>query len=309
MVEVGRELIAMDRSSFAIETQELTKRFGRQLAVDNLTMAVPKGSVFAFLGKNGAGKTTTIRMLMNLLNRTSGEARIMGLDCARESMKIRKRIGYVGDNQRMYDWMTTREIMWFCKGFRDDWNDDFASDLQARLELPDEKKVGALSRGMQAKLALLLAMAHKPEILILDEPTSGMDVVVRRDFIKRIIELTQGEGRSIFFSSHLVHEVERVADWVGVIDKGKLVWCSTINELKSSIKQITLTFDALPESFSVIPGLLNVESVAGQTIITVRDFSDGTCAAAASLHPKHMQVNDLGLEDIFVKLVDNEGSE
>lgn len=299
----------MDNSVFAIETKGLTKRFGRQAAVDNLSLAVPKGSVFAFLGKNGAGKTTTIRMLMNLLDKTSGDARVMGLDCGRESMEIRRRTGYVGDNLKMYDWMTINQIMWFCKGFRAGWNDEFASDLQKKLDLPGEKKVGALSRGMQAKLALLLAMAFRPEVLILDEPTTGLDVVVRRDFLTGIIELMHEEGRTIFFSSHLVHEVERVADWVGIVDKGKLIWCSTIDDLKSSIKQIVLTFDSVPDSFSVIPGVLQVESVARQSTVTVRDYSDSTYTAAASLLPKHIQVNGLGLEDIFVKLVGCEGGD
>lgn len=299
----------MNSSAFAIETQGLTKKFGRQTAVDDLTFAVPKGSVFAFLGKNGAGKTTTIRMLMNLLDKTSGSARVMGRDCARESMEIRKHTGYVGDNLGMYDWMTVREIVWFCKGFRPDWDDQFASVLQDKLELPDDKKVRALSRGMRAKLALLLAMAFRPEVLILDEPTTGLDVVVRRDFMEGIIELMHEEGRTIFFSSHLVHEVERVADWVGIVDKGKLVWCSPTDDLKSSVKQMILTFDELPASFSAIPGVLKVESIAKQSTVTVRDFSDETYSAAASLHPRHIRVCDLGLEDIFVNMVGTEGGD
>ncbi|MCL5105274.1 MAG: ABC transporter ATP-binding protein [Armatimonadetes bacterium] len=299
----------MNNGAYAIETKQLTKRFGRQAAVDNLTVAVPTGSVFAFLGKNGAGKTTTIRMLMNLLDATSGDARVLGMDCGRDSFEIRKRIGYVGDNQRMYDWMTTRQIMWFCKGFRAGWNDEFASDLQKKLDLPDGKKISALSRGMQAKLALLLAMAFRPEVLILDEPTSGLDVVVRRDFIEGVIELMHEEGRTVFFSSHLVHEVERVADWVGIIDAGKLIWCSTLDELKSSVRQMVMTFDSPPESFSAIPGVLKVESMARQSTVTVRDYSESTFAAAMSLGPKHIQVDGLGLEDIFVKLVGNEGGE
>lgn len=295
----------MDSSKCAIETQGLTKRYGRYAAVDDLTLSVPKGSVFAFLGKNGAGKTTTIRMLMNLLDKTSGKASVMGLDCGRDSFKIRKHIGYVGENMQMYDWMTTRQIMWFCKAFRPGWDDGFASDLQEKLDLPDEKKVGAMSRGMQTKLALLLAMAFKPEVMILDEPTTGLDVVVRRDFLEGVIELMHEEGRTIFFSTHLVHEVERVADWVGVIDNGRLIWCTPVEELKSSVKQIVMTFDSLPESFSTIPGVLKVESMARQSAVTVRDYSESTFAAAMSLGPKHIQVDDLGLEDIFVRLVGN----
>ena len=220
---------------YAIETANLTKRFGRKAAVDGLSLKVPEGSVFAFLGRNGAGKTTTIRILLDLLNRTSGDAKVLGLDCVKGALEIKKRIGYVAEAQKMYDWMKVDEIIWFCKGFYPDWDDAFAAELKHRLEIPGDQKIGHMSRGMQAKLAPLLAMAYRPELLILDEPTAGLDVVVRRDFIEGVIEIIQEEGRTVFFSSHLVHEVERVADWVGIIDKGKLIHCSTTEDLKAGV--------------------------------------------------------------------------
>jgi ABC-2 type transport system ATP-binding protein len=287
----------------AIETVELTKRYGHHLAVDNLDLSVPKGSVFAFLGRNGAGKTTTIRILLDLLNRTSGEARILGLDCVKNALEIKSRIGYVAEGQKMYDWMKTDEIIWFCKGFYPGWDDTFAAELKEKLELPGNRKVGQMSRGMQAKLALLLAMAYRPELLILDEPTTGLDVVVRRDFLEGIIELIQQEGRTVFFSSHIVHEVERVADWVGVIDKGKLVWSSSMDGLKTSIKRIICGFDSPPASFSGIPGVLSVEKSGRQSAMTVKDFSDETIAAVKALKPTNLMIEDLNLEDIFVAIV------
>lgn len=288
---------------YAIETEGLTKRFGRQIAVNDLTLKVPKGSVFAFLGRNGAGKTTTIRILLDLLNRSSGEAKILGLDCVKNSLEIKKRTGYVAEAQRMYDWMKVDEIIWFCKGFYADWDDALAAELKDRLELPGGKKIGQMSRGMQAKLALLLAMAYRPELLILDEPTAGLDVVVRRDFLEGVIELIQEEGRSVFFSSHIVHEVERVADWVGIIDKGRLIWCSPMDDLKSSVKRLMLCFDGPPASVNSIPGLLTAETAGRQCAVTVRDFTDDTIAAAKALNPTDLTVQDLGLEDIFVALV------
>ena len=291
-----------NNGSYAVETTELTKRFGKHLAVDHLTMQVPAGSVFAFLGRNGAGKTTTIRILLDLLNRTSGQAHILGLDCVKGSLEIKKRIGYVAEGQKMYDWMKVDEIIWFCKGFYPDWDDALAAELKDKLELPGRSKIGEMSRGMQAKLALLLAMAYRPELLILDEPTAGLDVVVRRDFLEGVIELIQEEGRTVFFSSHIVHEVERVADWVGVIDHGKLIWCSTLDEMKSSIKRLVLGFDTPPAS-PRIPGLLTTESSGRQLAVTVRDFSDETVAAAKALGASDISVQDLNLEDIFVALV------
>ena len=233
-------------TGYAIETAGLTKRFGRNTAVDNLTLKAPRGSVFAFLGRNGAGKTTTIRILLDLLDRTSGEARVLGMDCIRDALEIKRRTGYVAEAQRMYDWMTVDEIIWFCKQFYPTWDDAFAADLKRRLELPGDRRVGELSRGMQGKLSLLLAMAFRPELLVLDEPTAGLDVVVRHDFLKGVIELIQEEGRTVFFSSHQVHEVERVADWVGIIDEGRLIHSSSLEELKSTVKRIVLTFDTPP---------------------------------------------------------------
>jgi ABC-2 type transport system ATP-binding protein len=299
----------IDGTPLAIETFHLTKRYGKREAVRDLNLQVPTGSVYAFLGRNGAGKTTTIRMLLNLLDSTSGSARVLGMDSTREALEIKKRTGYVAEGQRMYDWMTVDETIWFCKGFYSTWDDSLAADLKNRLELDGGAKVGQLSRGTQAKVALLVAMAFHPDLLILDEPTAGLDVVVRRDFIEGVIELIQEQGRTVFFSSHLVHEVERVADWVGVIEEGHLVLSAPIEELKSRVKQIVLTFDRVPLDLSCIPGVLAVQRNGRQAVITVRDFSDTTLQMAHALGPSAVTVMDLPLEDIFVALVGKERSD
>ncbi len=288
-------------SDAVIATRGLTRRFGKTTAVDALELQVPRGSVFAFLGKNGAGKTTTIRLLLDLLDKTAGTATVLGLDSVHDALAIKRRVGIVAEGQQMYDWMTVRETLWFCKGFYPTWDDAFADELTRRLELSSATKVRALSRGGQAKLALLLAMAFRPELLILDEPTTGLDVVVRRNFLEGIIELIQEEGRTVFFSSHIVHEVERVADWVGIIDAGRLVWCSTQEELKARVKRLTLTFEDAPHAVT-LPGALTVETTGRQSSVTVRDFGDAALAAARALTPR-VEVHDLSLEDIFVALV------
>jgi ABC-2 type transport system ATP-binding protein len=221
----------------------------------------------------------------------------------RDSLKIKKRSGYVADFPQMYDWMRVGEIIWFCKQFYPEWDDKLAAELRQRLELDCEKRVRELSRGTQAKLALLLALAHKPELLILDEPTAGLDVIVRRDFIEEVVELTQDDGRTVFFSSHQVNEVEQVADWVGIIDQGRLIWCSSMEELKASVKRLVLTFEAAPKSFGSIPGLLCVDGGGRQVALTVRDFSEATIGLARVLGANSVAVQDLTLEDIFVSLV------
>ena len=293
-------------NALAIETQALTKRYGAQAAVDALSLAVPSGSVFAFLGRNGAGKTTTIQILLDLLKRTSGEARVHGRDCVKQALEIRRHTGYVADGQRMYDWMTVDEIIWYCRGFYPAWDDAFAAELKTKLELPGEKKIGQMSRGMQAKLALLLAMAHRPELLILDEPTAGLDVVVRRDFLEGVIDLIQEEGRTVFFSSHIVHEVERVADWVGIIDRGKMLCCLPMDTLKESVRRIDLTFPHVPGDLRhVLPNVLSCTQSGKQASFTVRDYAEATLAAVRALNPATLKVEMLGLEDIFVALVGN----
>ena len=222
----------MDRT--AIEVEGLTKRFGRKLAVDGLTFQVPVGSVCGFLGRNGAGKSTAIRMMMNLLDPSAGRATLLGLDSRRHHTELMSRVGYVSDTPILYDWMKVRELVRFTAGFYRRWNQARVDSLLDRFEIDRDQKIRHLSRGMQAQVALLMALGGDPELLILDEPATGLDVVVRRDFLESIIHLIQQEGRTVLLSSHLLHEVERVADQVVILDQGRLVRSGSIEDLKSA---------------------------------------------------------------------------
>ncbi|HEY3414419.1 MAG TPA: ABC transporter ATP-binding protein [Armatimonadota bacterium] len=296
----------MNEPTYAIQTLELTKRYRKHLAVDHLNLQVPTGSVYAFLGRNGAGKTTTIRMLLNLLDRSSGGVSVLGLDPQRRDFELKKRIGYVAEGQRMYDWMSVAQIVWFCKGFYPTWDDALAADLTRQMELPAKQKLRNLSRGTQAKVALLLAMAHRPELLILDEPTAGLDVVVRREFLEGVIDMIQQEGRTVFFSSHIVHEVERVADWVGVLDEGRLIWSGPLDDLKRSVKRLVLTFpDSVPQSLS-LDGALSTRISGRQATIVVRNHSEAVLQSAHRIAPQ-VDVEDLPLEDVLVALLGEGG--
>lgn len=293
-------------NTFSIETRNLTKRYGRRTVVDNLNLQVAKGSVFAFLGRNGAGKTSTIRMLLNLLDRTSGEAYVLGMDAARKDQEIKSRVGFVAEGQHMYEWMSVAQVAWFCSGFYRTWDKAYESELMKALELNPDEKLKNLSSGTQAKVALLLAMAHRPELLILDEPTAGLDVVVRREFMESVIDLIQQEGRTVFFSSHLVHEVERVADWVGIIDRGKLIVCKPVEQLKADVKRVCAVFEVVPPEIR-LPNVIAQETVGRQVRLTVDDFCDSTLEPVRSLKPKSIEVEDLPLEDIFVALAGEKG--
>ena len=173
-------------SDFAIETSGLTKRFGGQAAVDDLTLQIPPGCVFGFIGPNGAGKSTTIKMLMGVLRRTSGQARVLGFDVADRAEKVKNRIGYVPELHFIYRWMRVSDVVGFCGSLYETWNDKLCKELLTLFELDESKKVKHLSKGMVAKLALLIAVAHEPELLILDEPTSGLDPLIREEFLDHL---------------------------------------------------------------------------------------------------------------------------
>jgi len=218
----------------AIAVEGLSKRFGRRLAVDSLTFEVPVGSVCGFLGRNGAGKSTAIRLMMNLLDPTAGRVTLLGLDSRRDHQALMRRVGYVSESPVLYGWMKVRELERFTAAFYPHWNQRLVDELFDRFAIDRQQKIRHLSRGMHAQLALALALGGDPELLILDEPATGLDVLVRRDFLESIIQLIQQEGRSVLFSSHLLHEVERVADQIVILDRGRVVQAGSMEDLKRS---------------------------------------------------------------------------
>ncbi len=220
----------MTRAAIAVEG--LCKRFGRRTVVDHLTFQVPEGSVCGFLGRNGAGKSTAIRMMMNLLDPSGGSIRLLGLDSRRDHTALMHRIGYVSESPVLYEWMKVKQLARFTSSFYARWNHGRVNDLLDRFAVDREQKVQHLSRGTRAQLALALALGHDPELLILDEPATGLDVLVRRDFLESIIQVIQQEGRTVLVSSHLLHEVERVADQVVIINQGRLVQAGAVEEFK-----------------------------------------------------------------------------
>jgi ABC-2 type transport system ATP-binding protein len=223
-----------------IHINNVTKRFGADLALDNVSFDVPGGVVFALLGENGAGKTTAIRIMLGLADPDSGRAEVLGLPSATQGIDIRRRVGYVPERPTLYEWMTVDEIGWFTAGFH---GGEFLPEYARLIEgfgLPGKKKIMNLSKGMKAKVLLSLALANQPELLILDEPTSGLDAMVRREFLESMVDRA-ASGKTVFLSSHQIVEVERVADIVAILRKSKLILVERLDELKSQIRKLTVT--------------------------------------------------------------------
>ncbi len=225
----------------AIETKNLTKRFGKNIAVNNLNLTVPAGSIFAFLGPNGAGKTTTIKNVMNIMKPTQGSSIVLGVDSKKLGPEEFAQIGYVSENQEMPEWMTVNQFLNYCKKMYSTWDDKFCSDLTEQFSLSPKQKLKSLSRGMKMKAALVSSLAYRPKLLIFDEPFSGLDPLVRDEFISGVLDITESENWTIFISSHDIDEVERLADWVGIIDKGLLKIVEEAEVLQNRFRRFELT--------------------------------------------------------------------
>ncbi len=225
----------------AIETHGLSRRYGRLEAVHGLDLAVPAGAIFALLGPNGAGKSTTIKVLMNLLEPTAGSATVLGVDSRRLSPRELARIGFVADNMELPEWMTVRVFLDYCRPLYPTWDRDLESNLLQKFELPTDRKLKHLSRGMRMKAALIAALAYRPMLLVLDEPFSGLDPVVRDDFIRGVLEVSALGDWTVFLSSHDVEEVERLADWIAVLEQGKLRFAEPLDSLLRRFRRIEIT--------------------------------------------------------------------
>jgi ABC-2 type transport system ATP-binding protein len=288
---------------YAIEIENLGRNFGKFEAVKGVDLKVLKGTVFGLLGVNGAGKSTIIKMLVGHLKPSYGRIRILGRPLEEDPIEIRKRVAYVSENRYLYEWMTVAESIRFTRAFHGTWDDGKAANLLKRFSLPPEKKIKQLSRGNRARLCLLLALSFNPELIILDEPTSGLDPIVRRDFIENIVSEISEEGKTVLFSSHIVEEVERVADYVGIINEGELLMVSSIDEIKSSYKRVRYATNGTRPEVTGVPGVLAIENGRHEQVLTVHGWGDETMLALAERGVANPEVLPISLEDIFVNTV------
>jgi ABC-2 type transport system ATP-binding protein len=307
-VLISQRIFKMNDNNLAIKIDKLTKLYGKQRGVDNISLEVSKGEVFGYLGPNGAGKTTTIRTLLDFIRPTSGSATIFGLDIRRDSVETRHRIGYLQGELALYGNLTGEELLQYVANLRNgvDWN--YVSELTKRLDCDLKRRLRTLSHGNRRKVGLIQALMHKPELLILDEPTNGLDPLMQHEF-HLLIDEAKNEGRTVFISSHILPEVERVCDRVGIIRQGQLIAVETIETLKSrSIRQLDIRFArAIPrDSFSNIPGVRDAVVTDDTLSCTVVGSLDALVKTAARYEVINIVSHEPTLEEIFLTYY-NEG--
>jgi len=294
-------------SELVVETRSLVKRYGGSgqravAAVDGLSMRVERGSIYGFLGRNGAGKTTTIRMLAGLAKANSGSARVLGLDAGRDSIAILERTGFVIDKMLLPS-MNGNDLVRFNRGFFPRWSDALARRYAESLEIPMDRKFKKLSHGNKTKLCLLLALAQNPELLVLDEPTAGLDPVVTDQLLRVLVEDFANDGRTILMSSHHLSEVEKIADWVGIIDKGKLLLEARLDDIRANYRRVRAVGERLPQRG---PEVVTVSATEGVADYVLSADAEGFAAGLRSNGATILDVAPMNLSEIFLELVGKE---
>lgn len=287
----------------ALWLQGLTKRYGRTAAVDQVSLEVPRGTVLGLLGPNGAGKSTTLRMVMGLLRPTSGIVRVLGQDVFRSPGPVKQRVGYVPETPYIHRWMTVAEVTRFARALYTRWSDDQCASLLDQFQLPLHRRVRQLSKGMLAKLALLVALAPEPELLILDEPLSGLDPLARDEFLDGVLQGLGGDQRTVVFSSHQLDEVNRLADTVAVLCAGRLlVHCSL--EAFRSARRLRAVLDDGRLPAAPPPEMIWQSVNRREWSLTVFPYSAEAPAQLAATNPvSHVEVLELSLDEIFKDFV------
>jgi ABC-2 type transport system ATP-binding protein len=298
MGELAPEL-ALD---LAIATRGLVKRYGNVDAVDGLTLAVPRGAIYALVGRNGSGKTTTIRMLLDLARPDGGTARVLGMDAHTEHVTVMERVGYVSDRPLLGGW-TGEQLVHFNRDFYPRWSDDLVARYVRVFDIPMKQKFRNLSRGNQTKMWLLLALAQQPELLVLDEPTAGLDPVVTDQLLRVLVEDVASEGRTVFMSSHHLSEIERIADWVGMIDKGRLLLEAPMEELRAKFRRIQVA--GVSNVMETAPAAaMRVRRSGGSTEYVVRDGAEEFVDALERDGATVLQSSPMNLSEIFLECLD-----
>jgi ABC-2 type transport system ATP-binding protein len=286
-----------------IEVRNLSRNFRATQALNDISLDVPRGIVFGLVGENGAGKTTLIKHLLGLFRAKTGIVRVFGLDPVKDPVGVLGRIGYLSEERDLPDWMRVQELMNYTQAFYPKWDEGFAEELRQTFELDPKEKIKNLSRGKRAQAGLLIALAHRPDLLLLDEPSSGLDPVVRQDILGAIIRTVADEGRTVFFSSHLLDEVERVADHVAMIHQGKIILCGPLEDIKAVHSVVILNFNEPQESPPVLRRMISCKGEGKEWTLLCEGEADNIQKAAGDIGARIIEESTPSLEDIFVARV------
>ncbi len=293
-------------SESVIKTTDLTKYYGTKPVVDHLNIDIPCGTICGFLGRNGAGKTTTIKMLLGLIHPTVGSAQVLGCDCAALTPSIRQRVGYVTEGHRLFRWMSIQRLEAFQKSFfPDQWDRGFFADMIDYFELSRKQKIKHLSNGQRAQVSLALTLAPRPELLIMDDPTLGLDAAIRRQFLEGMIHLIMQEGRTVLFSSHILGDVERVCDRLLVLDRGVLRADCTLDQFRAAVVKVKMRFPGGAPDPLDVPGALHCRQEGDDhELLCVGITEPEVTAWARSRNGDVCQMIPMSMEDQFIEFTE-----
>ena len=283
-----------------INVSDLTRRFGARTALASVSLSLPRGAVYGLVGANGAGKTTLIKHILGLLRAESGSVRVFGLDPVADPVGVLSRIGYLSEENDLPGWMRVDELIRYSRAFYPAWDDAYAEELRQTFALDPAAKIKTLSKGQKARAGLLIALAYRPELLVLDEPSSGLDPIVRRDILGAVIRTIADEGRTVLFSSHLLEEVEQVADHVTMISQGKIALSAPLDIIKESHRCLTVRFAEARPQPAAVAGVLRWEGAGHEWTAVVRGDSGALRAAVAGWGARIIAERVPSLDEIFV---------
>lgn len=287
--------------------EKATKKYRSGWTLGPLDFEIEEGEVFGLLGPTGAGKTTTVKLLLGLLRPSSGRVSILGKDPA--TTTLRQKTGYVSEDNILYPYLTPAQLIEVIKPYYPSWDDDFVLLSLKRFEVPLKQKIVTFSAGMKQELEIILALAFHPELLILDDPTSRLDPLRQQQFLRLLLE-NKGERQTVFLSSHRLNEVERLADRVGIMDKGKLLAVKSLEEVKSREKKVRVVFQkAPPENLGTFPGVVKVEQERDSFLLTVNKNLEGVLEKLNRYQLFALEVVDQNLEQVFLEHFKEEGKE
>lgn len=280
----------------------LGKRFDRHDVLRGIDLTVPRGTVVGLVGTNGSGKSTLIKCLLGLLQPTMGQARVWGEDPWYLSAESKAKLGYVPQTVQLFPWMRVDELLDYIGAFYESWDREYVETLLNRLVIPRDQKVGPLSVGQQQKLALVLAMGHRPPLLILDEPVASLDPIARRELLKMLMELALDNSHTVLFSTHITSDLERVATHVALLRDGRIQLFDELDAMKDRVKRLRLTSSSTLPTQINMRGVIRTQVDGSNALVTVTDLNDELLTELRNRYDAEIAVEDLNLEDIFVEL-------